>query len=26
LANVFLPGHRIKLTIESMESPRDPEF
>jgi uncharacterized protein len=26
LCNVFLPGHRIKLTIESLESPRDPEM
>ena len=26
LTNVFLPGHRIKLTIESLESPRDPEM
>jgi predicted acyl esterase len=24
--NVFTPGHRIKLEIESMESPRDPEM
>jgi len=26
LSNVFLPGHRIKLTIQSLESPRDPEM
>jgi len=26
VTNVFLPGHRIKLTIESLESPRDPEM
>ena len=26
LTNVFLLGHRIKLVIESMESPRDPEM
>ncbi len=26
VSNVFTPGHRIKLTIESMESPRDPEL
>ena len=26
ITNVFTPGHRIKLTIESMESPRDPEM
>lgn len=26
LVNVFKPGHRIKLEIESMESPRDPEM
>jgi predicted acyl esterase len=26
VTNVFLPGHRIRLTIESMESPRDPEM
>jgi predicted acyl esterase len=26
ITNVFLPGHRIKLTMESMESPRDPEM
>ena len=25
VTHVFHPGHRIKLTIESMESPRDPE-
>jgi predicted acyl esterase len=26
LTNVFRAGHRIKLEIESMESPRDPEM
>ena len=26
ITNVFTPGHRIKLTIESLESPRDPEM
>jgi predicted acyl esterase len=26
LSNVFTPGHRIKLTIESLESTRDPEM
>jgi predicted acyl esterase len=26
LTNVFLPGHRMKLTMESLESPRDPEM
>jgi uncharacterized protein len=26
LCNVFLPGHRIKVSIESLESPRDPEM
>lgn len=26
LTNVFRAGHRIKLVIESMESPRDPEM
>jgi len=26
MANVFLPGHRIRLSIGSMESPRDPEI
>jgi uncharacterized protein len=26
MANVFKAGHRIKLVIESMESPRDPEM
>ncbi|MBN1189430.1 MAG: CocE/NonD family hydrolase [Dehalococcoidales bacterium] len=26
ISNVFKTGHQIKLTIESMESPRDPEI
>jgi predicted acyl esterase len=26
ISNVFKEGHRLKLTIESMESPRDPEL
>lgn len=26
VTNVFKPGHRIKLEIQSMESPRDPEM
>ena len=26
MVNVFRAGHRIKLEIESMESPRDPEI
>jgi predicted acyl esterase len=26
VSNVFTPGHRIKVAIESMESPRDPEM
>ncbi|MBP1707602.1 MAG: X-Pro dipeptidyl-peptidase [Chloroflexi bacterium] len=26
LSNVFLAGHRLKLTIASLESPRDPEM
>ncbi len=26
ISNVFLSGHRLKLTIESLESPRDPEL
>jgi uncharacterized protein len=26
LSNIFLPGHRLKLTIASLESPRDPEM
>ena len=26
VTNVFKPGHRIKLEIESLESPRDPEM
>ena len=26
LTNVFRAGHRIKLEIQSMESPRDPEM
>ena len=26
ITNVFTAGHRIKLTIESLESPRDPEM
>jgi predicted acyl esterase len=26
LTHVFLPGHRIKLEIQSLESPRDPEM
>lgn len=26
MTNIFLPGHRIKLVIDSMESPRDPEM
>ena len=26
LTNIFRAGHRIKLVIESMESPRDPEI
>jgi predicted acyl esterase len=26
MANVFKKGHRIRLVIESMESPKDPEM
>ena len=26
MQHVFLPGHRLKLKIESLESPRDPEI
>lgn len=26
ISNIFLKGHQIKLTIESLESPRDPEL